>query len=151
MTFHCQECGSPNVFCDAWVSLNDPDDVRRFDSTFCDNCEREVSTIEINDRKGVPMNPVETAVAHAMNEIRERLIDNLPKLPTTGICDCGKSDYFYVVEPGYWRTTNASVSCGTWTATADGWDDMTEEGAFEFMECGFCNAMYEKPHNIIWN
>lgn len=36
----CTECGSSEVFADAWVSLNDSDDVRKFDKTYCMDCQQ---------------------------------------------------------------------------------------------------------------
>ena len=35
----CTYCGSPRVKRDAWVSVNDPDDVSVFDDTFCEDCD----------------------------------------------------------------------------------------------------------------
>lgn len=46
--YSCAACGSENVYCDAWVGLNDPDDVMTFDTTHCENCEGECS---INERE----------------------------------------------------------------------------------------------------
>lgn len=34
----CGTCGSDVVFWDAYVSVNDPNDVRVFDQAFCDSC-----------------------------------------------------------------------------------------------------------------
>ncbi len=42
----CTTCGGQNVFCDASQNLNDPDDVRVYDATFCDDCEGECKTEE---------------------------------------------------------------------------------------------------------
>ena len=43
----CTTCGSPRVFQDAYVNLNDPDDVRTFDDIVCDDCGKECSTKEV--------------------------------------------------------------------------------------------------------
>ena len=47
-TIHvCTACGSPRVLLDAYVGLNDPDDVRTYDDTFCEDCGGECSTREV--------------------------------------------------------------------------------------------------------
>jgi hypothetical protein len=33
--------------CDAWVNLNDPEDVRTFDQTYCEDCDGECSVREV--------------------------------------------------------------------------------------------------------
>lgn len=35
----CKYCGSPRVFCDAYVNLNDASDVRTFDDARCMDCD----------------------------------------------------------------------------------------------------------------
>ena len=35
----CDECGSTNVYADAYANLNNPRDLRTFDTTRCDDCE----------------------------------------------------------------------------------------------------------------
>ena len=44
----CDHCGGANVFRDALVSVNDPTDVRVFDSTVCDDCgeDAKLTTVE---------------------------------------------------------------------------------------------------------
>jgi hypothetical protein len=37
--FVCTKCGSDRVLNDAWVACNDPEDVRVFDATFCEECD----------------------------------------------------------------------------------------------------------------
>lgn len=39
----CSACGSADVFYDAYVGVNDDEDVRTFDAVFCDNCGGETS------------------------------------------------------------------------------------------------------------
>lgn len=47
-TIHvCTTCGSPRVLLDAYVGLNDSDDVRTYDDTFCEDCGGECSTKEV--------------------------------------------------------------------------------------------------------
>ena len=45
----CSECGSDMVYCDAWVGLNDPDDIKVFDNTYCDECEGQCSIDEAQE------------------------------------------------------------------------------------------------------
>ena len=47
----CTHCGSGNVMRDAWVAVNDPDDVRTFDDLYCLNCESscQTNTVEVAD------------------------------------------------------------------------------------------------------
>lgn len=34
----CCRCGSDRIYNDAWVGINDPDDIKTFDCTYCDEC-----------------------------------------------------------------------------------------------------------------
>lgn len=43
----CTHCGSGNVMRDAWVAVNDPDNVRTFDDLYCENCESSCNTQEV--------------------------------------------------------------------------------------------------------
>ena len=45
--FQCTSCGGNRVLCDAWVNLNDPEDVRTFDQTYCEDCDGECSVREV--------------------------------------------------------------------------------------------------------
>lgn len=47
-TYTCPECGSEEVFADAYVGVNDPDDVRTFSSFFCMDCE--ITTKHLNEK-----------------------------------------------------------------------------------------------------
>jgi hypothetical protein len=49
--FQCTHCRGNNVLQDAWVSLNDHEDVRTFDSTFCEDCGGECSVLEVEVRE----------------------------------------------------------------------------------------------------
>ena len=44
--YTCSTCGSEDVFCDAWASLNEEERVIRFDALHCENCEGECSVNE---------------------------------------------------------------------------------------------------------
>lgn len=41
MEYQCTQCHSPDVYADAWASLNDESDVRTYDAMHCDGCEGE--------------------------------------------------------------------------------------------------------------
>lgn len=44
----CTACGSPRVLADAWVGVNDPDNVTTFDATFCEDCEDDCNVVEVD-------------------------------------------------------------------------------------------------------
>ena len=46
----CKKCGSPRVWSDAYASMN-TDEVRRYDVTYCDDCDDECSThaVDVSD------------------------------------------------------------------------------------------------------
>lgn len=44
----CTACGSPRVLADAWVRVNDPDNVMTFDATFCEDCEGDCNVVEVD-------------------------------------------------------------------------------------------------------
>lgn len=46
--FQCTSCGGNRVLCDAWVNLNDDEDVRTFDQTYCEDCDGECSVQEVD-------------------------------------------------------------------------------------------------------
>ena len=43
----CNTCESKNVFYDAWVAVNDEEDVRTFDDIFCEECDGPTDVKEI--------------------------------------------------------------------------------------------------------
>ena len=43
----CTYCGSPRVMYDAYVDVNDQDNVRTFDNVICDDCGTECSIHEV--------------------------------------------------------------------------------------------------------
>lgn len=49
MKYVCEECGSDRVFADAYMSMNDPGDVRVFDAYFCEDCEGVCSIKEVGE------------------------------------------------------------------------------------------------------
>ena len=55
--FQCTSCGGNRVLCDAWVNLNDPEDVRTFDQTYCEDCDGECSVTEVEVTDDVEYQP----------------------------------------------------------------------------------------------
>lgn len=47
----CTYCGSPRVYSDAYVGMNDSNDVLLFDDKYCDDCggECHVNEVEVPD------------------------------------------------------------------------------------------------------
>ena len=43
----CTTCGSPRVLNDAFVSVNDPSDIRIMDDTHCEDCGKECTTTKV--------------------------------------------------------------------------------------------------------
>lgn len=58
MTWVCTSCGSPDVYHDAYVGINDTKEVKIFDSTFCDRCVSECSITEASTWR-IAMQPVD--------------------------------------------------------------------------------------------
>ncbi len=89
--------------------------------------------------------------------------DSLYEFPADGVClICGQDgtehgDY-QITEIGYVRLTHCAVEDGVLHAIVDGWDDMSEGGTFEWVECqgrnaagGPCDAEYKVPDNREWD
>lgn len=55
--FQCTSCGGNRVLCDAWVNLNDEEDVRTFDQTYCEDCDGECSVREVEVQDEVEYQP----------------------------------------------------------------------------------------------
>lgn len=47
----CTTCGSANIQQDAWVHLNEPEDIQTFPELYCENCESacKVKEVEVPD------------------------------------------------------------------------------------------------------
>lgn len=41
----CERCGGSTLLIDAYVALNDPDDVRTFDAVICDDCGTDTTPV----------------------------------------------------------------------------------------------------------
>ena len=47
----CAECGSDDIWRDAYVNVNDYHDVREFDDVVCENCGTTVEIVEKDDNE----------------------------------------------------------------------------------------------------
>lgn len=47
--YTCPNCDSANVFADAYVGVNDPDDVRTYSAFFCMDCEKTTKYLNMDD------------------------------------------------------------------------------------------------------
>jgi hypothetical protein len=70
--FQCTTCGGNNVLCDAWVGLNDPEDVRIFDQAFCEDCDGEcdVEEVEVTDEDEDDLSPQPEYQSQAVTDER---------------------------------------------------------------------------------
>lgn len=88
----------------------------------------------------------------------------LPPAPTDTCPKCGSTDDFRVVEEGYSRFTMAETFDGYWLAHTNGWDDMSESGEFEYIECwgdirrdhpndpvDHCGTYFQMPGDITYS
>lgn len=57
----------------------------------------------------------------------------------------GEIDDVSIVEIGYRRYTATGWAEGRWVCTTNGWDDMADDGCYEFMLCNHCDAMLAPP------
>lgn len=93
-------------------------------------------------------------------EAGENLV-TLP-FPIDGKCpNCGTFDEFHLVEFGYTRCTAvgldtdiiveaeepALIVSGV-TATTDGWDDMSDDGALTILVCRHCDSIIAMPTDV---
>jgi hypothetical protein len=99
------------------------------------------------------------AAAKAYHEAGRTWVQSLPDFPADGVCpSCGQTGVEHGLwqhnEPGYFRWTNGQVDDGVLTLSTDGWDDMSEHGSFEWVECnefnGGCGSAYKLPENVEW-
>lgn len=109
-----------------------------------------------------------TDAEEALKEARQRWYDALPTIPagTTDCpaCGCDWTEYpaLQRVEEGYQRWTNGQVYTRHhepyvhWST--DSWDDMSEGGEFEYVQCnpfraegGGCGAAFQIPDDEEWD
>lgn len=109
--------------------------------------------------------------------IAERVLENaqqlwyaqLPDFPADGQCECGNpgSEFgaWQHVESGYIRWTSGNATSDGVRVVGDGWDDMSEGGTLEWMECQSvasyvddhvhytkaCGRCYKVPDNLEWD
>ena len=113
----------------------------------------------------------------ALRDARAAWYATLPAFPADGVCvNCGRTwdEYGSVqrMEHGYERWTNGQIeevdglsrsigligypvetSVVHWST--DGWDDMSEQGDFEYVQCngfnGGCGQSYQLPEEEAWD
>ena len=105
----------------------------------------------MSERVEVNMAAVDAAVV----ALREQ-VAGLPAFPADGVCPHCDGGEWRVVEPGYWRWTRTTFEDGV--LSANGWDDMSEEGAAEWIECDRyssvstgCGAAFQAPESLWWS
>jgi len=49
MMYKCAICGGEGLMQDAWVPMNDPEDVRLSDYVFCEDCDESVDWVRSDD------------------------------------------------------------------------------------------------------
>lgn len=84
--------------------------------------------------------------------------DSLPPFPADGRCECGadptESAAFTISETGYERWTSAEWAGDHLHAFTDGWDDMSDDGRLEWVECDpyrgstGCGRAYRLPDGV---
>ena len=100
-----------------------------------------------------------TLLEQALQEARRAWYASLPDFPANGRCACGNpGDEFgnwQHIEVGYTRWTNGDHADGFLHLSTDGWDDMSEGGTFEWVECDAyqasnpnCGQAYKVPENM---
>lgn len=99
-----------------------------------------------------------------LQEVRRTWYSGLPDFPADGRCECGNDgtefgDWQHV-EVGYQRWTNGEWAGDHLHLSTDGWDDMSEGGEFEWVECNryasgsltpSCGRAYKIPENMEYN
>jgi hypothetical protein len=104
-----------------------------------------------------------TAAFQALGEAERAVqaaIERLPVLPNSDspapAPDSNQARYGIpdqVVEGGYQRWTDLIFGergiPGSWLASTDGWDDMSEGGSYEYVEAG--GAQWQSPVDLDWD
>lgn len=98
-----------------------------------------------------------------LREARSAWYAELPDFPADGHCaDCGGTEWI-AMEIGYSRWTSGEwvepdedEQAGHLHLYTDGWDDMSESGEFEWIECdqfrsGGCGKEYKVPDEREWD
>jgi len=82
-----------------------------------------------------------------------------PIFPLSGVCECGVSDQWYLVEHGYTRFSVLEVTPPEDDSTGvhlhgitNGWDDMSEGGdGEEYILCMTCDRKYASQSVEDWD
>lgn len=114
----------------------------------------QVEDLSLGDRMGV----AEAFLA----ETRRMYVSSLPEFPADGVCECGNDGTEFGswqhIEYGYTRWTNVEFDTDHLHLSTDGWDDMSESGDVEWVECNSylagqpgCGKAYKMPDNVEWD
>lgn len=105
-----------------------------------------------------------TDAEEALKEARKRWYDSLPAFPIQENCPQCNADWteygnLQRMEEGYQRWTNGNIQSQHhenyvhWST--DGWDDMSESGDHEYVQCnafnGGCGAAFQIPEDEEWD
>lgn len=88
------------------------------------------------------------AFAAALHESLE-----LYPTPDDGRCGACGGQTWSLYEPGWVCLMKATFDSEQgWSAHADGWDDMTDQGSFTVLQCASesCGALHRLPDEICW-
>jgi len=114
----------------------------------------QIEDLSLGDRLG--------AAEAFLAEIRRMWLSALPELPADGVCECGNDGLefgaYQQIEVGYTRWTNGEWDEDHLHLSTDGWDDMSESGDTEWVECNSyragqpgCGKQYRMPENVEWD
>lgn len=85
-------------------------------------------------------------------QVASELIAQLPELPDPNTVELKLKDWqlaFQLEEYGYCRYTSAEWEGDHWHGYTDGWDDMSENGSFEYFDV---NGLYwRRPDEFAWD
>lgn len=89
-----------------------------------------------------------------LQRARAAWYETLPELADELRCSrCGAGDEvrdLIVNEEGYERWTSCEIADGVLLAVTDGWDDMSEGGALEYVRCDKCEQAHRVPATMEW-
>lgn len=114
----------------------------------------QVEDLSIGDRMG--------AAEVFLAGVRAQYVNSLPPFPADGVCECGNDGTEFGswqhVEYGYTRWTNGEFDGDHLHLSTDGWDDMSESGDVEWVECNSyrsgqpgCGKAYKMPDDVEWD
>lgn len=92
------------------------------------------------------------AAEQALRAARQAWYETLPELTDGLRCSkCGNGDDWrdlHVHEEGYTRWVGCQIDGEKLIAHTDGWDDMSDEGEFEYVMCDGCGQAHVMPDGL---